>query len=189
MFLSCLTLAAILGSAAAFAAPVPKSPPPPAPKTNASLQLGTAKMNGEMIQFSYTVDQTVAMTVSRLEAIKGENITVTAVEYQTKTVPVSMNLNAKAIKATTADGKELSEEDLAKKLTDGAAVVRVYTAFDPEWKRLFADDVIFLDATANVRPGGVIRPGVVRPLPAPLPPGLPPIIEKAVEVAPAPIIK
>ncbi len=189
-----LLSAAFIGGAAACAAPVPKSPPPPAPKTNATFQLGVAKTNGELIQLTYSTEQTTATTVLVEKVIDGKNVTATQLEYQTRTVPVTMNLNAKSIKATTAGGKELDSEDLSKALANGAAVVRTYTAFDPEWKKLFADDVIFLDTTVKAigvgGAGGVIRPAVIRPLPAPLPaaPVLPPVIEKF-DVAPVPVEK
>lgn len=194
MLRRCLAFAAFLGGAVAAAAPVPKSPPPPAPKTNATFQLGIAKTNGEMIQLTYSMDQSIATTVAVEKVIDGKNVTVTEVQYQTRTVPVTMNLSAKAVKATTADGKELDSEDLSKALANGAAVVRTYTAFDPEWKKLFTDDVIFLDTTVRANAiggaGGFVRPAVIRPLPAPLPvaPALPPVIEKF-EPAPVPVEK
>lgn len=166
-----LLTAAVLCTAAAYAAPVPKAPPPPAPKTSANLQLGTAKMNGELIQITQTVDQISYVMVQEVVDQNGQQVTVTKQVPQTRQVQQVYNMTLKGTKASTADGKEIAEEDLAKKLADSTAVVRCYQAFDPEWKKLFADDVIFLEPN-NV---GVVRPGFpgggVRPLPAPLPPG------------------
>lgn len=165
-------------AAAATAAPVPKTPPAPAPKAGGSLQLATAKMNGELIQITQMYDQTVYTQVTETVEQNGQQVTVTKMVPQTKQVAQTYQMTLKGTKATTADGKEVSEEDLAKKLADTAAVVQVPAGFDPEWKKLFADDVIFLEQSNRVigRPGG----GVIRPVPLPVNPG-------GVAPAPAPL--
>lgn len=169
---------AVAVAAAATAAPVPKTPPAPAPKAGASVQLASAKLNGEVIQITLTYDQTVSVPVTETVEQNGQQVTVTKLVQQTKQVSYMNQMPLKGTKATTADGKEVSEEDLAKKLADTTAVVQVPTGFDPEWKKLFADDVIFLEPAKNVgvigRPGG----GIVRPVPLPVNPG---------GVAPAPV--
>lgn len=174
-FLAAAVALGVVGIAAA--APVPKAAPAPAPKAGATLQLATAKMSGEVIQMTLLYDSMVSKVVVQ----NGRQVVVT----ETVKTPVTQQIVLKGTKATTADGKEISEEDLAKKLADPTAVVQVPAGFDPEWKKLFADDVIFLEPARNagigrpgviIRPGGPavlpvipVNPGGVVPLPAPLP--------------------
>ncbi|MCU0703462.1 MAG: hypothetical protein MUF18_05740 [Fimbriiglobus sp.] len=177
------TACALVAASVAVAAPVPKTAPAPAPKTGATITLATAKMNGELIQVSQTVNVTRIVQVQEVVKQDGQEVTITKQVPQTQQVQQVVNLPLKGIKASTADGKEISEEDLAKKLGDGAAVVQVPAGFDPEWRKLFADDVLFLESS-GVR-GGVVRPGVgiapavplvpvIRPLPGLPVPAVPP---------------
>jgi hypothetical protein len=170
------SVAAALSVGVAAAAPVPKTAPPPAPKTGATVQLATAKVSGEMIVLTATTSQMVAVPVTETIVQNGQQITVTKYVTETRHVPVTMQMVLKGTKASTADGKEIAEDDLAKKLGEGGAVVQVPVGFDPEWRKLFADDVVFLEPNLNRGPGGgLLAPPVARPLPA-LPP--PPIVEK-----------
>lgn len=143
--------AVLLAAGVAAAAPVPKSTPAPAPKAGTTLQLATAKLNGEVIQVTMMYDSFVSKVVVQ----NGQQTVVT----ETVKTPITQQYMLKGTKATAADGKEISEEDLAKRLADATAVVQVPAGFDPEWMKLFADDVIFLEAPR----GAVGRPGVIRP--------------------------
>jgi hypothetical protein len=162
---------AALSVGMAVAAPVPKTAPPPAPKTGATVQLSTAKVSGEMIVLTATTTQMVAVPVAETIVQNGQQVTITKYVTETRHVPVTMQMMLKGTKASTADGTEIGEDDLAKKLGDGAAVVQVPMGFDPEWRKLFADDVVFLEAKNNLPPGAVMPGGLLaQPLPAPLPP-------------------
>ena len=102
-----------------------------------------------------------------------------------------------SIKVTTTDGKELTGDDLTKKLGESPAVARSTTVIDPEWKKLFADDILFIEPNGNaaggfapagpgvnpLNPGGVIRPLPIRPAigRAVLPPVEEPPVEKKEE--------
>jgi hypothetical protein len=168
--------AVLLGAGVAAAAPVPKAPPPPAPKAGTTLQLSTAKMSGENIQITQMYDQVTYVSVQETIEQNGQQVVVTRAVPQVRQVAQTYQMALKGVKASTADGKEISEEDLAKKLADTTAVVQVPANFDPEWKKLFTDDVIFL------QPGnaGVVRPGVIRGGPAILPavpPGGGPVLQ------------
>ena len=151
--LRALSLVAAVGGLA-VAAPVPKAPPPPAPKTSANLTLGTATLNGQLIRITYDAPPLAVVNPA-------------VVRPPTRTMSVSLAM----VKVTTADGTELTGDDLTKKLADGPAVARSTVALDPEWRKLFADDVLFIEpsgkpaAPGAVLPGGgaVIRPGVIRP--------------------------
>jgi hypothetical protein len=185
--LRALLLTAAVGGLA-VAAPVPKAPPPPAPKASANLTLGTASLNGQLIQIVY--EGPPAAVVGNPGA---------AVRPLVRRVSV----NLATVKVTTADGTELTGDDLTKKLADSPAVARSTVAIDPEWKKLFADDVLFIEPNGKpgvgfgppgggaVAPGGnpfnpgggaVIRPGVIRPaLPVVPPPVEVPPVEKKEE--------
>lgn len=142
----------------AVAAPVPKTPPAPAPKTPANFILGTAVVEdspgaGKMLKFSYP-RPAVASSVNLPPAAQR---------------PLTTSMRLAEVKATTADGKELTGDDLEKALSSSVPAVRSTVAFDPEWKKLFADDVVFIETVRlnPVAPGGAIAPvapGVIRPL-------------------------
>ena len=167
-------------TAAALAAPVPKGPPPPAPKSGTTVTLATAKLNGETIQVSQSVSVTEVVMVPEVVQQGGEQVTIYKQQFAMRQVPVTTQMMVKGTKVTTADGKEVAADDLAKKFGDGAAVVTVQPGFDPEWRKLFADDVLFLEPT-NARGGG-FGPGfpgggpVILPVAPPPPPpgGVPP---------------
>ncbi len=179
--------AAVLSVGVAVAAPVPKVPPPPSPKASATVTLATAKVNGQFLQITGSV--TIMETVMQQEVTirNGQQVIVAVPVTLSRHVLQTYQMVLKGTKATTADGKEISEEDLAKKLGDGGAVVQVNGALDPEWKKVFADDIIFLESNnVGVKPGFGIAPGggaVIRPLPIRpiIRPALPPIEELPVE--------
>lgn len=172
------TAAALAAGVLATAAPVPKLPPPPAPKTAATVNLCVAKVvDGGQLEVSSTQTVQKAITVSVEVERNGQKVTEQRVEYVTESVPVTYRMVIANTRCTTADGKEVAADDLAKRLGDGGPVVQVYQAMDPEWKKLFADDVIFLDQSVALPRAGVVgRPAMIRPLPAVAPP--PPVIEK-----------
>lgn len=174
------TAVAALSVGVATAAPVPKAPPPPTPKGGATVQLATAKVNGDLIQVTQSVSITQYIAVQEVVVQNGQNVTITKAIPQTQQVQQTYAMSLKGTKASTTDGKEIAEDDLAKKLGDGAAVVQVPAGFDPEWKKLFADDVIFLEPNAAVLPGGRLAP-----LPAPVPVAPPGALVPVPAVAPA----
>ena len=100
-------------------------------------------------------------------------MTITKMVTQTRQREFSYQMPLTGLKASTADGKEISGDDLEKKLADPTAVVQVQPGFDPEWKKLFADDVIFLEAGRNVLPGVGGPGGALRPIAPALPGGGP----------------
>ena len=178
---------AALSVGVAVAAPVPKAPPAPAPKTSATLTLATAKMNGQFIQITRTVDVPVSVVVQEVIEQNGQKVTVNKKVTQMRQQQ-TYQMTVQGTMASTADGKEISDDDLTKKLSDGAAIVQAPANLDPEWKKLFADDVIFLEPKAVARPGGVGIGGgivVVPGGPAVLP-GQPPVQVQILPVAPPP---
>jgi hypothetical protein len=173
-------LAALVAAGATFpltAAPVPKAPPPPAPKAGATFTLSVAKSaGGGLLELSTTAAVSKAITVNTNEVVNGQQVQVTRTQYVTENVPVARRITLTGTKATTADGKELDEDALAKRLGDGGAVVQVPAGFDPEWRKLFTDDVVFLEtkAAAGVAPPMMAAPArLIRPALIP-PPALPP---------------
>ena len=180
------TVAAVLSVGVAVAAPVPKAPPQPTPKAAATVTLATAKVNGQFLQITSSV--TVMETVIQQEVVEqgGKQVTIAKAVVQPRQVQQIYQMTLQGTKATTADGKEIAEEDLVKKLGDGAAVVQVNGTLDPEWKKLFADDVIFLEPNrGGVKPGFGGGIGVVPGGPAILP-AQPPIQVEILPVAPPP---
>lgn len=166
-------IAAALAAGVATAAPVPKTAPAPSPKAGATAQLGTAQISGEMIQITQTVDVTSYTAVQVVKQVNGQPVVINKAEPQTRQVTRTMRMPLQGAKATTADNKELSQEELAKRLADPTAVVQVPADFDPEWKKLFADDVIFLQTTGASTGGfggAVGRPRVILPA-LPIAPG------------------
>ncbi len=181
-------LAALVAAGGAAAAPVPKAPPPPNPKAGATFQLSAAKSvgNGQLeLSSTVTVMRTVAVTENR--AVGGQQVQVTFMKQVPEQVAMTTRVVLTGVTATTADGKELDEDALAKRLGDGGAVVQVPAGFDPEWRKVFSDDVVFLElkATAGVPRAGRVAPAVLRPalipppaLPPPPPPPPPPVEKK-----------
>jgi len=141
----------------AVAAPVPKAPPAPSPKTPATLLLGTAVVDGPRLRISYDAPPLASA------AVRGPG----PGRATTRTALVTLE----AVKVTTADGTELTGDDLTKRLAESPAVARSTTALDPEWKKLFAADVLFIEPNgknAGVNPANPIAPvapGAIRPLP------------------------
>ena len=164
MLRSFLTAAVVGAGVAAVAAPVPKGPPPPSPQASASFTLGTAVLDnaakaGPRIKLEYAADG-VASTLPVVKPGVGGG----AVGVRRQFITLA------AVKVTTADGKELTGDDLTKKLSQPVAAVRSTAAFDAEWKKLFADDVLFIEPNPQPAPGGgavnpVLPGGVIRPLP------------------------
>jgi hypothetical protein len=127
-----------------------------------------------VLKFSYEIPSPLASSVDPAIGGRPRPPRVSNLTYQLD-----------GVKVTTGDGKELTGDDLTKKLAEPVAAVRSATPFDAEWRKLFADDVLFVEL---VRPlgGGVINPpggGVVRPLPIRpgIRPALPPVEELPVE--------
>jgi hypothetical protein len=176
----------------AVAAPVPKGPPPPNPKTSAAFDLTTGKVVGQVLQVQTTVTTYQVQMVAKNVVVNGQNVVVNEAVTVPVQQPVTRSLPLQGYKATTADGKELDAEALEKKLGDGGPVVQSAVTVDPEWRKVFADDVVFLEphgAGGNVIRGGVMpAPAVVRPairvVPAAVPPVAPPpppVVEKKEE--------
>jgi hypothetical protein len=145
-----LTLVAVGG--VATAAPVPKIAPPPAPKTNATLTLGTATLNGQTLRISYEAPG-VAPPVpgAGVPAVRPLGVR-------------GMNVSLSTVRVTTTDGTELTGDDLAKRLEENPAVVRSVAPLDPEWKKLFAD-VLFVEPNGKAANpfGGAAGGAVVLP--------------------------
>lgn len=182
------TAVAALSVGVAVAAPVPKAIPAPSPKTSATLTLATAKMNGQFIQVTRTVDVTEYRAVQEVVEQNGQQVTITKTVPTIRQVAQTYQMTVQGTKASTPDGKEISDDDLAKKLSDGAAVVQAPANLDPEWKKLFADDVIFLEPKAVARPGGVGIGGGIGVVPGgpAILPAQPPVQVEILPVAPPP---
>lgn len=183
--------AALLCAGVAAAAPVPKAPPAPAPKASASLTLATAKVSGQMIQVTSSVTLMEAVVQPEVVNQNGQAVTINKVVTRARQIPQTYQMPLQGIKATTADGKEVGEDELAKKLGDGGPVVQAPANMDPEWKKLFADDVIFLEPPVMSGPGRfpgggpailpalpALPPGQVEIVPLPPPPVLVPVEKK-----------
>lgn len=130
----------------------------------------TAKLVRNLVQVQETVNVSVAkavpVTVTTIE--DGKEITVTRQEIVFETIQQQTvrNYSLKGLKASDGKG-EIAEDDLKKKLEDGASVVISNGPLEKAWKKMFAEDVIFLETAGRM---GGVRPGV-RPLPAPINPG------------------
>lgn len=177
--LRALLLAACVGGFA-VAAPVPKAASAPTPKTPATLTLGTATLDGTRVKITYDAPPPAVDPLSSVPPRVGRPTL--------RTTSVLLT----SIKVTTAEGKELTGDDLAKKLGESPAVARSTTVIDPEWKKLFADDILFIEPNGKaanpfgpvgpganpLNPGGVIRPLPIRPA---IGRGVPPVEEPPVE--------
>lgn len=170
MFRALLLTAGV--ASAAVAAPVPKATPAPTPKTPANLTLGTATLDGTRVKITYDAPPAAIDPLSSAPPRVGRPLTRTT------------SVLLASVKVTKADGTELTGDDLTKRLGESPAVARSVTAIDPEWKKLFADDVLFIEPNGKAAnpfaPGG---PGgaVIRPLPVRRGAVLPPVEEPPVE--------
>jgi hypothetical protein len=172
MFRALLLTAGV--ASVAVAAPVPKATPAPAPKTPANLTLGTATLDGTRVKIAYE------MPPGAIDPLSSAPPRVGRPTLRTTSVLLA------SVKVTTADGKELTGDDLTKKLGESPAVARSTTALDPEWKKLFADDILFIEPNGKAAVGGLApaAPGggaIIRPLPIRRGAVLPPVEEPPVE--------
>lgn len=165
MFRSLLVLAA---GGVAVAAPVPKVDPGPAPKASAAFVLGTAVLDPTAAtpRLKFTAPNPLAAAGALGLAEDDPLVRPRATER-------TSNITLTRVKVTTADGTELTGDDLSKRFGTPTAVVRSTVAFDPEWKKLFADDMLFLEPSGQAAVPGrnPFAPGVVNPLPAVRPGG------------------
>ena len=157
-----------------LAAPLPKLPPPPSPKTTAEAILGTLRLdaNGYM-SFVYIGSQNKAVIAQELVTaiVDGKPVvtTVNITKIIVEPAEIKMLVHPKAARATDVKGEVVSEDDLKTRLAKDITVVRLSMPLDPEWRKFFADDVLFLEY-ANVglpRPGLVALPPAAPPLPPP----------------------
>ncbi len=138
-------IATSLAVGGAVAAPVPKGPPPPNPKTGVMLDMAVAKSLGDgMLEVRGFRVITEYVPVTETLTVGGHRVQSTRLDSKIKQERMTYRVRAEWLKATTVDGKELDADVLAKKLGDGGPVVRAETGYDPEWRKVFADDVVFL---------------------------------------------
>ena len=153
-----------------LAAPLPKLPPPPSPKTTAEAILGTLRLdaNGYM-SFVYIGSQNKAVIAQEqiTTLVDGKPVvtTVNITKIIVEPAEIKMLVHPKAARATDVKGEVVSEDDLKTRLAKDITVVRLSTPLDPEWRKFFADDVLFLEANGGGMPRPVLAP--VAPLPAP----------------------
>jgi hypothetical protein len=170
-------LTVLLLPAFVIAAPLPKVAPAPAPKTSAEAIIGTLKLEANgMMSFHYSGFRQKAVLAQETLTVLVDGKEVTSTVNITKLVPepsqLRMNLPAKSNRITDVKGEAVPEDDLKKKLEGEVTVVRVMSQMDPEWRKFFADDVLFIEVGNLPVARGVAGPGGALPVPPPIP--LPP---------------
>ena len=188
----------------ALAAPVPVAPPAPAATGPIPRLLELkADSNGKiMVTVMRTTMEKVTIAIGGAVNPGGAPPAAATREVPvTKMITVELG-DVKDLKITTADGKKVEVADAAKKLKDGGVVVVSADGkpINPNYLKLFKDDVLVLTSPeligqagatfpGKVLPGGGIRPVPpiqIQPFPLPANPGIqiqPGVIQ--IEVAPA----
>jgi hypothetical protein len=128
-----LLLAAVL---ALFAAPAFADDPP---KGGGLVQMLLAKVEGDALVTSSSVQQPRAVTVTDKDGTK--TITVT------ETITTSTSRELKFLKATGPDDKEVPPADLKERLRGGGLVVFLNAPLDPSWKAKFKKGTLFVEYT------------------------------------------
>lgn len=122
-----------------------KEPAPLNPKAGSSFTLGHAKLKGESIEFTTTKQEFSQTAVKETVTKNGKPVeVVTLVEKLQKPVTQTNPQPLKVTIVTDSGGKELKGDELAKRLAEPVMAVNVYNGFDPEWRKLFPDDMIYL---------------------------------------------
>ena len=144
----CVLLAVCVGfgGSSAVAAPVPKTSPPN-PKSAAAATLVVLKGEPGPLAVSMPNIVYVTKTGTRTVEVDGRQQAVQYTYQEPVTVMTTIAVDTSKGKVTTADGKELSADDLRAKLKAGmpAVLLPAGQAFDPEWRKLFADGVVFVE--------------------------------------------
>jgi hypothetical protein len=152
-----------------LAAPVPVAPPAPA----------TGGAVPRLLEVKANADGKIMVTVMRTSMEKvtvggpvgpggAPPAAITREVQVTKMVTVELG-DVKDLKITTADGKKVEVTDALKQLKDGAVVVVSADGkpVNPNFLKVFKDDVLVLSSPELTGPAGVIgRPGgPIRPVP------------------------
>lgn len=122
---------------ALFAAPAPAADDPP--KGGGMVQMLIAKIDGDTLVTSTSVQQQRSVAVTDKDGTK--TITVT------ETITTSTARELKFLKATDQDDKEIPAADLKERLKGGGLVVFLNTPLDPTWKAKFKRGTLFVEYT------------------------------------------
>lgn len=120
-----------------FAAPAGADDPP---KGGGTVQMLLAKIEGDSLVTSSSVQRPVAVSVTDKDGTK--TITVT------ETITTSTSRELKYLKATGPDDKEIPAADLKERLKGGGLVVFLNAPLDPTWKAKFKKGTLFVEYTA-----------------------------------------
>lgn len=157
----------------------PRPPEFPGPPAMPAMPGGMMLLNvvkvkvkdGGLVQ-QETVMVPVQETVTVTEVVNGQQVTkeVAVTKVVTKTMERTTKL--KDLKASGADGKAISADDLEKKLKDGSTVVMVMGKLSDDQRKVFKDDTIFIEQGPPVPPGppGGLPGGPPKGPPEPLEP-------------------
>ncbi len=126
---------------ALFAAPAPAADDPP--KGGGTVQMLIAKIDGDALVTSSSVQQQRAVSVTDKDGTK--TITVT------ETITTSTARELKFLKATGPDDKEVPAADLKERLKDGGLVVFLNAPLDPTWKAKFKKGTLFVEYAAATK--------------------------------------
>lgn len=82
--------------------------------------------------------------------IDGKQVPVTEKRTVTSVTTMEVALSAKDFKATGVDGKDIPAADLEKKLKGGAVVVMSFAPLSVDHRKVFKDDIVFIERTPVV---------------------------------------
>jgi hypothetical protein len=123
--------------AAVFALPAAADPPKP----GGVVQMLVAKIDGDKL-----VSSTSAQSPRTVNATDKDGNPKTIQVMETVTITTAREL--KLLKATDADGKEVSASDLKARLKDGGLVVFLDGPLPAEWRKRFKSSVLFVEYDA-----------------------------------------
>lgn len=123
-----------------------KIAPQLSPKQGVTFFLEQGRMKGAAVEV-VSVPVYYALTPVKETVVRdGKTVEVTTmVDKQQRGRPSPSQIQLKNATVTTADGKQLTGDELAKKLAEPVMMVRLPRRADPEWRKLFSDDVFFLE--------------------------------------------
>ena len=133
----------------AVAAPLPKLTPAPTPKGGSDISIGILTLEDNTIVFKRDFLPSRVTMVQKVETelVDGKETVVTkpVVETTYTQDTIKQIIDFRSNRVTTTKGEVIAEEDLRKLLTAEITAVMIPSNADPEWRKFFTDDVLFIE--------------------------------------------
>jgi hypothetical protein len=144
-----MTRSLALLAGALLAAALPAADPPKEKTESAAVVVVHARVKDNLLEW-YELQKTPHVQAKQVtETVDGKKVTKTVNEIAYATGVAQRAKALKDVKATDAQGKAVSADDLGKRFKDGGVAVVVSGKVSDELRKAFAADAIFLDEAAK----------------------------------------